>query len=56
MCQRIYALFHRPTEDDKLLTEFEDSLMLIVDPEQLTNNLLSKPNKLMGAGKVGAKL
>ncbi|MBN2593015.1 MAG: GAF domain-containing protein [Sedimentisphaerales bacterium] len=34
-----------------MLTEFEDSLMLIVDPEQLTNNLLSKLQGLMDVEK-----
>jgi signal transduction histidine kinase len=38
--------FFRPAQEHSLLTEFEDSLMLIVDPEQLTNNLLSKLNEL----------
>ncbi|HUT44833.1 MAG TPA: hypothetical protein VMX36_01055 [Sedimentisphaerales bacterium] len=28
--------------ESNLFTEFEDSLTVIVDPEQLTNNLLSK--------------
>ena len=42
MWQRILHLFRRPTEGSNLLFDFEDSLMLIVDPEQLTNNLLSK--------------
>ena len=34
-----------------MLTEFEDSLMLIVDPEQLTNNLLSKLKELIDVEK-----
>jgi len=42
MWQRITSLLRKHVEQDNLLTEFEDSLMLIVDPEQLTNNLLSK--------------
>ena len=33
------------------MAEFEDSLMLIVDPEQLTNNLLSKLQGLMEVEK-----
>lgn len=51
MFQRILSLFHKSSEDDNLLTEFEDSLMLIVDPEQLTNNLLSKLQGLMEVEK-----
>lgn len=42
MWQRIVQLFGRPAEGNSLLAEFEDSLLLIVDPEQLTSNLLSK--------------
>ncbi|MHC4322795.1 MAG: ATP-binding protein [Planctomycetota bacterium] len=48
---RIPHLFRKPAESDNLLTEFEDSLMLIVDPEQLTNNLLSKLQGLMDVEK-----
>ena len=44
MWQRILDFFRRSARDHNLLTEFEDSLMLIVDSEQLTNNLLSKLN------------
>jgi len=66
MWQRILSLFHgfpiaknkwrlgpfrKSTGDENLLTEFEDSLMLIVDPEQLTNNLLSKLQGLMDVEK-----
>jgi len=51
MWQRIRTLFHKAAVDDTLLTEFEDSLMLIVDPEQLTNNLLSKLQGLMDVEK-----
>lgn len=51
MWQRIHNLFRKPPEDENLLTEFEDSLMLIVDPEQLTNNLLSKLQGLMDVEK-----
>jgi signal transduction histidine kinase len=51
MWQRILDFFHRPIQDHSLLTEFEDSLRLIVDPEQLTNNLLSKLNELVDVQK-----
>lgn len=51
MWQRIYSLFHKSADDENLLIEFEDSLMLIVDPEQLTNNLLSKLQGLMDVEK-----
>jgi signal transduction histidine kinase len=51
MWQRIHNLFSKPADDENLLTEFEDSLMLIVDPEQLTNNLLSKLQGLMDVEK-----
>lgn len=37
----------RPGESSELLAEFEDTLMLIVDPEQLTSNLVSKLRELM---------
>jgi len=43
--------FHKSADDENLLTEFEESLMLIVDPEQLTNNLLSKLQGLMDVEK-----
>ena len=46
MWQKILGFFRKPTQEHSLLTEFEDSLMLIVDPEQLTNNMLSKLNEL----------
>jgi len=45
MWRRILHFFRKPTQSDNLLAEFEDTLMLIVDPEQLTNNLLSKLDK-----------
>ena len=48
---RIPHFLRKPVESDNLLTEFEDSLMLIVDPEQLTNNLLSKLQGLMDVEK-----
>ena len=51
MWQRIHSLFRKSADDENLLTEFEDSLMLIVDPEQLTNNLLSKLQGLMDVEK-----
>lgn len=51
MWQRILHLFRKPAESDNLLAEFEDTLMLIVDPEQLTNNLLSKLKELISVEK-----
>jgi len=48
---RIAHFFHKPVESDNLLAEFEDTLMLIVDPEQLTNNLLSKLKELISVEK-----
>lgn len=51
MWRRILHFFRKPTESDNLLAEFEDTLMLIVDPEQLTNNLLSKLNELISVEK-----
>ena len=51
MWQRIHNLFHKSPDEENLLTEFEESLMLIVDPEQLTNNLLSKLQGLMDVEK-----
>jgi signal transduction histidine kinase len=51
MWQRIHNLFRKSPGDENLLTEFEESLMLIVDPEQLTNNLLSKLQGLMDVEK-----
>jgi len=51
MWQKILTLFRKSVEDETLLTEFEESLMLIVDPEQLTNNLLSKLQGLMNVEK-----
>jgi len=49
--QQIVHLFRRPAEGGSLLTEFEDSLILIVDPEQLTNNLLGKLKELLDVEK-----
>lgn len=66
MWHRIHSLFHglsnakdkwrskffrKSADNENLLTEFEESLMLIVDPEQLTNNLLSKLQGLMDVEK-----
>ncbi len=51
MWQRILDFFHGSAQEHSLLTEFEESLMLIVDPEQLTNNLLSKLNELADVQK-----
>ena len=51
MWQKIRNLLHKSAGDENLLTEFEESLMLIVDPEQLTNNLLSKLQALMDVEK-----
>jgi signal transduction histidine kinase len=48
---KIPHFFRKSAKDENLLTEFEDSLMLIVDPEQLTNNLLSKLQGLMDVEK-----
>ena len=41
------ARFRKPVEGDKLLTEFEDTLMLVIDPEQLTGNLISRLRELL---------
>ena len=51
MWRRILHFFRKPTQSDNLLAEFEDTLMLIVDPEQLTNNLLSKLKELISVEK-----
>lgn len=51
MWRRILHFFRKPTESDSLLAEFEDTLMLVVDPEQLTNNLLSKLKELISVEK-----
>jgi len=51
MWRRILHFFRKPTKSDNLLAEFEDTLMLIVDPEQLTNNLLSKLKELISVEK-----
>ncbi len=52
MRSKILRFFRKSAQGDKLLTEFEDSLMLIVDPEQLTNNLLSKLKELISVENV----
>ena len=41
------ARFCKPVEGDRLLTEFGDSLILVVDPEQLTGNLISRLRELV---------
>lgn len=51
MWQRILHLLHKPAETRNLFTEFEDTLMLIIDPEQLTNNLLSKLKEFISVEK-----
>jgi signal transduction histidine kinase len=52
MWRRIVNFFHKTKKDENNLTEFEDTLMLIVDSEQLTNNLLSKLKELARVEKV----
>ena len=39
------------TQAGDLLDEFDDSLLLIVDPEQLTSNLLGKLRQLVDVEK-----
>jgi len=51
MWRRFLRFFNKSTKDDNMLTEFEDTLMLVVDPEQLTNNLLSKLRELASVEK-----
>ena len=51
MGKRFDSLFQRPQKSDSLLTEFGESLLLIVDPEQLRNNLLSKLRELISVEK-----
>ena len=51
MWWRILHFFDKPAKDDNLLTEFEDTLMLVVDSEQLTSNLLSKLKELASVEK-----
>jgi len=51
MARRLFNLFRKQQESDSLLTEFGESLLLIVDPEQLKNNLLSKLRELINVEK-----
>ncbi|MHC4455730.1 MAG: GAF domain-containing sensor histidine kinase [Planctomycetota bacterium] len=51
MARRFFSPFQRPKESDSLLTEFGESLLLIVDPEQLRNNLLSKLREIISVEK-----
>ncbi|UCE48363.1 MAG: GAF domain-containing protein, partial [Phycisphaerales bacterium] len=51
MWQRILHLFRRSSGEGNLLADFEDSLMLIVDPEQLASNLLGKLRELIAVEK-----
>jgi len=51
MARRFFNLFHKQHKGDTLLTEFGESLLLIVDPEQLKNNLLSKLRELINVEK-----
>jgi len=51
MWQKAFQLFRKPPETEGLLTEFEDTLMLMVDPDQLRNNLLSKLKEFMNVEK-----
>ncbi|MHC4639961.1 MAG: histidine kinase dimerization/phospho-acceptor domain-containing protein, partial [Planctomycetota bacterium] len=47
MARRSFNLFRKHQEGKNLLTEFGESLLLIVDPEQLKNNLFSKLRELI---------
>ena len=47
MSRNFFNLFQKRHKSDNLLTEFGESLLLIVDPEQLKNNLLSKLRELI---------
>jgi len=51
MTSKLFQLFHKGYKDDSLLTEFGESLLLIVDPEQLRNNLLGKLRELVNVEK-----
>lgn len=51
MWKRIFNLFRKQSQNGSLLTEFGESLLLIVDPEQLKNNLLSKLKELINVEK-----
>lgn len=46
MWKRVLRFRRSQAGPDDPMTEFEDTLMLVVDPEQLTSNLLSKLNEL----------
>ena len=49
--RRFLNLLQKQNKSDSLLTEFAESLLLIVDPEQLKNNLLSKLRELITVEK-----
>jgi signal transduction histidine kinase len=51
MGKKFRNLFKKQQKSDSLLTEFGESLLLIVDPEQLRNNLLSKLRELINVEK-----
>ena len=51
MGKKFHNLFKKQQKSDSLLTEFGESLLLIVDPEQLRNNLLSKLRELINVEK-----
>jgi len=51
MARRFLNLFRKRHESESLLSEFGESLLLIVDPEQLRNNLLSKIKEIINAEK-----
>jgi signal transduction histidine kinase len=51
MGKKFHSLFKKRQKSDSLLTEFGESLLLIVDPEQLRNNLLSKLRELINVEK-----
>jgi signal transduction histidine kinase len=51
MGKKFSDLFQRSQKSDSLLTEFGESLLLIVDSEQLRNNLLSKLRELINVEK-----
>ncbi|MHC4097827.1 MAG: hypothetical protein ACYSU3_17430 [Planctomycetota bacterium] len=42
MGKKFHNLFKKQQKSDSLLTEFGESLLLIVDPEQLRNKMLKK--------------
>ena len=51
MWQRLLKLFRKQDQNDDLMTEFGESLLLLVDCEQLKNNLLSKIKELIDVEK-----